>query len=104
VRNSAFDGVGVLDCSIDAVPLLVSVSAAAGFPGDATACVADDSLGGQRDVTAFCRVASAATGRHTYAQVDTHPTNASGHHARGADDGLHPFSLFSLREPAVACR
>ena len=62
VRNSAFDGVGVLDCSIDAVPLLVSVSAAAGFPGDTTACISDDSLGGNGDVSAFCCVASASAG------------------------------------------
>jgi len=62
VRNGAFDGSGVLDCSCDALPLLAAVSAAAGLPGDATACVSDDSVGGHGDESAFCCVARASPG------------------------------------------
>ena len=104
VRNGAFDGSGVLDCSRDALPLLAAVSAAAGLPGDATACVSDDSVGGHSDESAFCCVASASPGRHPFAQVEKHPTNDIGNHARGTDDGVHPFSLFSWREPGIALR
>jgi uncharacterized protein YjbI with pentapeptide repeats len=62
VRNGAFDGAGVLDCSCDTVPLLASVPAAPGLPGNTAACLSDDTFGGNGDVSAFCCVASASAG------------------------------------------
>src|SRR5258708_23128388 len=104
VRDGAFDGAGVLDCSGDAVLLLASVSAAPGLPRDAAARVCDDAFGRHGDLSAVCCVASASAGGYPAAKVEKYSTNDSRHHARGTGDGVHPFSLFSWCEPGIAVR